>query len=207
MGMETRCHNLSHLMPKRPRTAKTTTKDKHRNEITRLVKNMLLSDDGSAADVGVALGAIGDEQWMTEQRKKCGNLADFMDLAKQRANVALVVAAVKEAKGYNYVETTQEFIPVVDDDGNPTGEEVPGKIKRTTKWSKGDPGLLKFITSSRMPNQFNEVKKIQIEKRSIEIKGDAEAEIRQFYGKMLQEFGGEQDAEFVESSGAQETER
>jgi hypothetical protein len=78
---------------------------------------------------------------------------------------------------------------------NPIYQEIPESVKTKKKHAKKNDALLKFLLLNRLPEYFSDTKRVEINKKSIEIKGNTEKEIREFAGKLANFI----DAEFVET--------
>lgn len=169
------------------------------------ITKAIIREGGTVPDIGVILGCAaseGSSEWVERLKVEGLSLAEFLEVAKQRADIELIRVATKAALGYTYEEEKQEMIPEIDEEGEATGKYLLGKKTVTTKRER-DSGLHKFLLTSRMPDYFSDVKHIKIDKRVVEIKADAEAEIRGFASGLLKALGGEEviEAEFVENNG------
>ena len=117
----------------------------------------------------------------------------------------LVRIATKVALGYEYEEEKQESMPEYDESGQPTGKYILGKKTINIKRER-DTALLKFLLACRMPEYFMERKEIKIDKRVVELREDARAEITEFCSGLLKAIGGNvSDVEFVDR--VEETEK
>lgn len=164
-----------------------TKKQREEKQLACIVKDIIKSDI-DVSDVGTILACFkGDVKSLQTLKDECSNIDVFLEVAAKRANVALVTAAIEAAIGYDYVETDQKIsiLYQVDDDGNVTKKEVPGELKVKTKHAKKNDQLLKFILSNRLPEYFSDIKKVEINKKSIDLKGDITKEIEGFAGKLL----------------------
>ena len=187
-------------VPGKPK--KRVVKSNNTTDLTVLAKTMI-HEGGSVVDVGLILACQqteGGEEWLAELKKQGLSIGEFLTAATQRADIELIRVAARTALGYTYEEGSQEFLPEVDEEGKPTGKYAPGK-KKVMKKHVRDTALLWNLMKSRMPEFFSETKRIEISRRSIEIKGDAEAEIRSFAGRLLTAMAEEQTTEFVEAVG------
>lgn len=151
----------------------------------------LLENNQNVADVGVIVGALGDDslKWLKDLKAECTTIDEFIDIARQRADIALIVAAVKTALGYEYNETDQSFIRVpagYDDAGIPKMREVPSSKKVKTKRALPNEALLRFILKCRLPEYFQDTQRIEINKKTIEIQETAQKEIEEFGRKLLE---------------------
>ncbi len=156
-----------------------------------LVARDLLENNQNIADVGTIIGALGEDslKWLQDLKKECANVDEFIEIARQRADIALIVAAVKCALGYEYQEIDQNFLRVPDgynDAGVPKMREVPSNKKVKTKRALPNEALLKFILKCRLPEYFQDVQRVEINKKTIEIKEIAQKEIESFAGKLLE---------------------
>ncbi len=193
--------NKPRRLPQKKRTSASHNRTRKVKEATNLalITKAIVREGGTIADVGVILGcaAASGEDWLAELKAKGLSVAEFMEAAKTRADIDLIRVAVKAATGYRYEEESQEFSPVLDgDDGV---EHVPGKKTIKKRHQSADTTLLKFLLSSRMPEYFMERREIKIDKRVVEIREDARAEITGFCSGLLKAIGDEViEAEFVE---------
>ena len=121
-----------------------------------------------------------------------------MERASTLANIQLTAAAMKEAMGYDYEDYDQRIVLAYryDDHGNQVCNEVPGEKKIKKKHARGNETLLKFILSNRMPEYFSDVKRLEINKKTIQIKESTAEEIKSFAGKLASVI----EADFVDSS-------
>ena len=158
----------------------------------------VIEHNPDVSDLGAIIGCLGERSVkdLEELKAKCSSIDEFLEVARQRADIALVVAAVKAAIGYDYEETEQTIAkkPMEGADGQLVICDVPYKVKKKMKHAKQNDALLKFLLINRLPQFFSDMKKVEINKKSIEIKGDTEKEIREFAGRLLKVI----DTEFVE---------
>ena len=195
--------NKPRRLPQKKRTSASHNRTRKIKEATNLalITKAIVREGGTIADVGVILGCAehGAEDWLTELKAKGLSIAEFMEVAKTRADIDLIRVAVKAATGYGYEEESQDLMPAVDVDGDPTGLFVLSKKTIKKRHQSADTALLKFLLSSRMPEYFMERKEIKIDKRVVEIREDARAEITGFCSGLLKAIGGEViEAEFVD---------
>lgn len=158
--------------------------------LTLAVKD-LLNNNQSIADVGVILGTLGQDttRWLDNLKKECGSIEEFLEVARQRADIELIAAAVREAMGYEYDEVDTELRKVLDGydaKQKPKFKYVEGNKKSKKRKYRGDNTLLKFILKNRLPEYFSETQKIEINKKTIEIKEVAAREIEEFGRKLLE---------------------
>lgn len=160
----------------------------------------LIEDNASIADVGTILGTLQDtnEKWLLELKKECSTVEEFCEIASKRADIALISAAMREAIGYDYteVQTDEKRIPdTVDADGKIlTWKWVSTGYKKMRKrHQKGNDALLRFILKNRLPEFFQDIQKVEINKKTIEIKTIAEDEIKAFGKQIIAKFETEND--------------
>ena len=161
------------------------------NAAFALVAKDLLENNQSVADVGTIVGALGEDslKWLKDLKSECASVDEFLEIATKRADIALIVAAVKCALGYEYEEIDQNYIRVpggYDDAGIPKMREVPSSKKVKTKRALPNEALLRFLLRCRLPEYFSDVRKVEINKKVIEIKGDAEKQIRELSRSLLE---------------------
>ena len=182
----------------RPR--KKASEDK---QLAVIIKDLVKADI-DISDVGTIIACLkGDVKSLKELKDECSSIDEFLDLASKKANIALVTAAIEAAIGYDYVETEQLIrkVPHYDEHGKVEIREIPADLKIKTKHAKKNDQLLKFILSNRLPEYFNDTKRVEINKKTIEIKANTEQEIRSFAGRLLDAFKDEKiiEAEIVET--------
>ena len=158
--------------------------------LTLAVKD-LLQNNQNIADVGVILGSLGNDttRWLDNLKRECTSIEEFLEVARQRADIELIAAAVREAMGYEYKEVDTELRKVpdgYDKKNQPKFKYVEGNKKSKKRKYRGDNALLKFILKNRLPEYFSETQKIEINKKTIEIKEVAAREIEEFGRKLLE---------------------
>ncbi len=193
--------NKPKKLPQKPRTSAKHNRTRRVKETTNLalITKAIVAEGGTVPDIGVILGCaeLCGEDWLAELKTQNLSVAEFLEVAKTRADIDLIRVAVKAATGYGYEEESQESMAEYDADGKPTGEYLPQKKKISKKHQSADSTMLLRLLSSRMPEYFMERKEIKIDKRVVELKADAESEIRGFASGLLKALGGEViDAEF-----------
>jgi len=144
----------------------------------------------SEADIGIIIAAAGKnpQKWFNNLKKKYPNVDDIGQLATTLANIQLVVAAMQAALGYDYVEEEIKYKVIEKCDpvaGKVWDEYIEESRKVKPKHAKKDKDLLKFLLVNRLSEYFSDIKKIQVDKRTIEFKGDMSEEIKSFAGKLL----------------------
>ena len=158
-------------------------------ELALVVKDLIESDQ-SISDIGTIIGCLGKDsvKWLKDLKKECTSIDEFIDMARARADIALVAAAIEAALGYDYEEVDQEYFKIAgyDDDGLPLDRLVEGKKRVKTRHAKKNDALLKFILKNRLPEFFQDVQKVQINKTNIEIKEVTAGEIKQFAGRLME---------------------
>lgn len=156
-----------------------------------LVAKDLLENNQSVADVGTIVGALGEDslKWLKDLKAECTTIDEFIELATKRADIALIVAAVKTALGYKYKEIDQNYIRVpagYDEAGIPKMREVSGGKKVKTKQALPNEALLRFILKCRLPEYFSDIQRVEINKKTIEIKELAGREIEEMSRSLLE---------------------
>jgi len=156
-----------------------------------LVAKDLIANGKDISDVGVILGALGEDslKWLKDLKAECTTVDEFIEIARQRADIALIVAAVKCALGYEYQEEDKTYRNILnnrDGTGAPVMKEVIDGRKVKTKRALPNEALLRFILKCRLPEYFTDTQRIEINKKTIEIKEIAQKEIESFAGKLLE---------------------
>lgn len=156
-----------------------------------IVAKDILENNQNIADVGVILGALGEDslKWLKDLKAECNTVDEFIEIARQRADISLIVAAVKCALGYEYEEIVQNYLKVPgqrDERGNPVMRDMPGNKQVKTKRALPNEALLRFILKCRLPEYFQDTQRIEINKKTIEIKEIAQKEIEDFGRKLLE---------------------
>ena len=176
----------------RPR--KKETEEKH---LTRLITD-IIKENPDLSDIGTIIGCLGEGSIkdLEELKKSCSSIDDFLEIARKRADVALVVAAIKAAIGYDYEEIEERIskVPKRGMDDKVIICDVITGVTRRKKHAKKSDALLKFLLMNRLPEFFSDTKKVEINKKVIEIKGNTEEEIRRFAGGLLKAI----DVDFIE---------
>jgi hypothetical protein len=155
----------------------------------------LIENNASIADVGTILGTLQDtnEKWLLELKKECSTVEEFCNIASKRADIALISAAMREAIGYDYteVQTDEKRVPdTLDENGEPlTWKWVETGYKKMRKrHQKGNDALLRFILKNRLPEFFQDIQKVEINKKVVEVHEIAEKEIMEFGKQIIAKF-------------------
>ena len=161
------------------------------NAAFALVAKDLLENNQSVADIGAIIGALGEDslKWLKDLKAECTTIDEFIEIATKRADIALIVAAVKCALGYEYQEEDRTYRKILnhrDDTGAPVMKEVIDGRKVKIKRALPNEALLRFILKCRLPEYFQDTQRIEINKKTIEIKEIAQKEIESFAGKLLE---------------------
>jgi len=156
-----------------------------------LVAKDLLENNQNIADVGTIIGALGEDslKWLKDLKAECTTIDEFLDIARQRADIALIVAAVKCPLGYEYQEEDKTYRNILnhrDDTGAPVMKEIIDGRKVKIKRALPNESLLRFILKCRLPEYFQDTQRIEINKKTIEIKEVAQKEIEEFGRKLLE---------------------
>jgi len=162
----------------------------------------VLEGSPDVASLGVIMGCLdSDVKALEKLKKECTTVDEFLELAGGLANAKLIAAAAKAALGGTFDEVTETMkkVPCGYDTRNEMQFKfVGGDKKVTTKKVNPSETLLKFLLATRMPEFFSETKKVEINKKVIEIKQNTEDEIKSFAGKLLDAI--EVEAEFESDS-------
>ena len=155
-----------------------------------LVAKDLLENNKNISDVGVILGALGEDslKWLKDLKAECTSVDEFLDVARQRADIALICAAVKTAMGYEYREEDKTYRNILnhrDDTGAPVMKEIVEGRKVKIKRTLPNESLLRFLLKCRLPEYFQDTQRIEINKKTIEIKEISQKEIESFAGRLL----------------------
>ena len=195
--------NKPKRLPQKKRSKKSKNGARKVKETTNLalITKAIIHEGGTVPDIGVILGCAelcGDD-WLTELKTQNLSVAEFLEIAKTRADIDLIRVAVKAATGYSWVDTEEELEPELDAEGKETGEFKVVKKRKKPKHQSANSTMLLRLLSSRMPEYFMERKEIKIDKRVVEIREDARAEITGFCSGLLKSLSGEViEAEFTE---------
>ena len=141
--------------------------------------------------MGTIIGALGEDslKWLKDLKVECTTIDQFIEIARQRADIALIVAAVKCALGYEYQEEDRTYRKILnhrDETGAPVMKEVIDGRKVKIKRALPNEALLRFILKCRLPEYFQDTQRIEINKKTIEIKEVAQKEIEEFGRKLLE---------------------
>lgn len=155
-----------------------------------LVAKDLLENNQNIADIGTIVGALGEDslKWLKDLKTECATIDEFIEIATKRADIALIVAAVKCALGYEYQEEDRTYRNILnnrDETGAPVMKEVIDGRKVKIKRALPNEALLRFILKCRLPEYFQDTQRIEINKKTIEIKEISQKEIESFAGRLL----------------------
>jgi hypothetical protein len=100
---------------------------------------------------------------------------------------------MREAIGYDYteVQTDEKRVPdTLDENGEPlTWKWVETGYKKMRKrHQKGNDALLRFILKNRLPEFFQDIQKVEINKKVVEVHEIAEKEIMEFGKQIIAKF-------------------
>ena len=156
-----------------------------------MVVEDLIKNNQDISDIGTIIGALGEDstKWLSDLKKECASVEEFVEVARQRADIALIVAAVKCALGYEYQEEDRTYRKILnhrDETGAPVMKEVIDGRKVKIKRALPNEALLRFILKCRLPEYFQDTQRIEINKKTIEIKEVAQKEIEEFGRKLLE---------------------
>jgi hypothetical protein len=191
-------------LPQKKRSSALKNRTRVSKETVNLahITKAIVREGGTVPDVGMILACQdieGGEQWLEELKERNLTVDEFLEEAKQRVDIDLIRVAVKAATGYSWIDEEEELEPVLDPiTGEPGGKFRVVKKRRKPRKQAADTPLLKFLLMSRMPEYFKDTKTLEINKRVVEIKADAEGEIRNLCKGLLEAFGDPIEAEFVD---------
>ena len=156
-----------------------------------LVVKDLIEGNQNISDIGTIVGTLGEDstKWLKDLKAECSTIDEFIEIARQRADIALIVAAVKCALGYEYQEEDRTYRKILnhrDETGAPVMKEVVDGRKVKIKRALPNEALLRFILKCRLPEYFQDTQRIEINKKTIEIKEVAQKEIEEFGRKLLE---------------------
>ncbi len=100
-----------------------------------------------------------------------------------------MAAAIRAALGYEYEESYQNYLKVpkgYNDDGTPKMLDVPSNRQVKKKRALPNESLLRFILKCRLPEYFSDIQRVEINKKTIEIKETTQKEIEGFAGKLFE---------------------
>lgn len=158
------------------------------------------------ADVGIMLGYCGKdpEGWFYRLKEKYPDINKALEIGKNLGDIELIKTAMQESLGY-WIEEDEILsenvfeIPVVGlgEKCKPMKDKWVKKEKKTKrKFIQPNTQLLFKLLCCRLPEFFSDVKKIEVDKRSISLKGNIEEEIKQFAGALLHNIAEPIEAEF-----------
>jgi len=113
------------------------------------------------AEMAVHLGV--HRATLARWKAKQPELRDTEQRAKAIADVAVEAAAFRRAVGYDFEETTRERMPVLDDNGKPTGRYRMAVTKRVAKHQPADVTALIWWLKNRQPQNWNDRREIRVE--------------------------------------------
>lgn len=163
---------------------------KNEGKALLLVVEDLIKNNQDISDIGTIIGVLGEDstRWLSDLKKECTSVGEFVEIARQRADIALIVAAVKCALGYEYQEEDRTYRNILnhrDDTGAPVMKEVVDGRKVKIKRALPNEALLRFLLKCRLPEYFTDTQRIEINKKTIEIKEISQKEIESFAGRLL----------------------
>ena len=128
------------------------------------------------------IGCLGNDskEWLADLKAECDSVEEFIELARKRADIALIAAAAKEAMGYKFKETDRNYKK------NKDGDRIEINCKVKEKVARPNETLLRFLLRCRLPQYFTDVQKIEVNKKTIEIKELHAGEIKSFAGRLLE---------------------
>jgi len=160
------------------------------NNLLPVIQN-LAAEQRSLADIGMLLGYAGKnpEKWIRYLKSKYPEVADALTAGARMADVKLIVTAFDAATGYDVEEEIIDYknLPERKVDGQTipaTTVELGKKVK--IKHILPDTTLLFKLLCNRLPEYFSDTKKVEIDKRSVDMEIDMNKEIASFAGKLME---------------------
>ena len=154
------------------------------------------------ADIGMILGYSGKDpkSWIWRLKENHPEIQEAIEAGKNLADVELVKTAFKEATGYT-IEEVETYYKAFPDPNNPTKVRwVAVEKKKKPKYIPPNAILLWKMLCSRLPDLFQDTKKIEINKTTLDIKDVTADEIRRFAGRFARMVDSEViDTKFVET--------
>ena len=164
----------------------------------------LLSEGFNLAEVGLLLGYAGkdSQRWLKRLSEGSEAIQKAVQEGIDAANVKLIQTAFKAAIGY-FVTEEEVFAEVEKVIPPPNvakhGPDAPArkpyyrfanKSKKTKKrFIEPNTQLLFKLLCNRLPEYFSDSRKIEIDKRSVELKANVEQEIKDSAGALLDAAG------------------
>lgn len=140
------------------------------------------------ADIGILLGFAGKdpEGWLKRLEAKFPTLAEAIQAGKDAGDIELVKTAFEQALGH-WVDGGEEIrYKAVQDRQNPNKVKwvQSAKKKLPAKFIPGNGKLLFQLLCSRLPEYFSDTRRVEIDKKVLELKGNVKDEILGFAGAL-----------------------
>jgi len=162
----------------------------------------LTAEGRSLADIGMLLGYAGKSpaMWMRFLKNKHPEVADAIEAGARMADAKLIVTAFDAATGYDVEELDIEYItaPTIDGKGLDKVKYVEKNRKTKRKHIRPDTSLLFKLLCNRLPEYFSDIRKFEIDKRSVNASVDMNKEIAEFAGKLMEVTGNKKQVESKE---------
>jgi len=133
----------------------------------------------SQADLGMILGHLGDKrQYIKNMVANNPDAKEAVAIGRNMADINLVAQAYKSACGFEYDEVSEQY--------DHSGELIKKTV--TKKFQKPEPNLAMFLLTNRLPDQFQSVHKIEVNKKDVSINANMELtqdQIAQLGGKLM----------------------
>lgn len=140
-------------------------------------------------------------QWIADLKRNHPEVKDAWDVGRKLVDLKLVQTAFERATGVDYDEVTTNYKTIEKmADGQPTLVEIPVSRKVTPKKVLPDSTLLFKLLCNRLPEYFQDVKKFQVDKRIMEVKGDISETIKNAAGKLMKLAETPIEAEFEDAA-------
>jgi len=156
-------------------------------DLLPVVQN-LTAQGYTLADVGILLGFAGKdpEGWLKRLEAKFPTLAEAIQAGKSMGDIELVKTAFEQALGH-WVDGGEEIrYKAIQDPQNPTKVKwiQSAKKKLPAKFIPGNGKLLFQLLCSRLPEYFSDTRRVEIDKKVLELKGNVKDEILGFAGAL-----------------------
>jgi hypothetical protein len=128
----------------------------------------------TAEDLGIALGYEGSPRdFVNNLGRTNEEVKDAIKAGQSLSNMQMIAQSFKTAMGYQTQNEIIEYKITVDPE---TGEqtEIPVKRKVIKQEQPGNPQLLQFLMINRMPELFQNVQKIEVDKKQVTVEAKAE---------------------------------
>ena len=151
----------------------------------------------SIADIGLILGYAGTQpkHFMQRLQQQNPEIKNAIELGRKAVDVELIKTAFKETLGYWIEEEEIEYtnVPYFETPTSPRDNEpkemidkfIATKKKTKKRFVQPNTQLLFKLMCNRMPTHFSDVRRVEVDKKTMEIKANlTENEIKAFAGQL-----------------------